>query len=197
MSLDSQNPFNTSDPHARFVNTSSLDLLLIEIVPMAERITHDLLLPSPSTDGTTTITKIEDDELREATFYRLEMLGYRVGQGLAERFSRDRPRFTDNLDVIKFICKDLWTILFRKQVDNLKTNHRGVYVLSDNAFRPLTRMSMAVRSEAVARAEAFLWFPCGLIRGCLASLGIDATVQAETSELPGATFQIKSNQTKT
>uniref|UniRef100_A0A093X9Q3 Trafficking protein particle complex subunit 6B n=1 Tax=Talaromyces marneffei PM1 TaxID=1077442 RepID=A0A093X9Q3_TALMA len=170
MSLDSQNPFNPSDPHARFVSTSCLDLLLIEIVPMAERITQDLLVNSTTTDGTNNaVAKIEDEELQEATFYRLEMLGYRVGQGLAER----------------------------KQVDNLKTNHRGVYVLSDNAFRPLTRMSMAVRSEAVARAEAFLWFPCGLIRGCLASLGIDATVQAETSELPGATFQIKSNQAKT
>lgn len=40
------------------------------------------------------------------------------------RFSRDRPRFNDTLDVIKFICKDLWTLVFRKQVDNLKTNHR-------------------------------------------------------------------------
>ncbi len=43
---------------------------------------------------------------------------------LPPRFSRDRPRFTDNLDVIKFLCKDLWTILFKKQIDNLKTNHR-------------------------------------------------------------------------
>lgn len=40
------------------------------------------------------------------------------------RFSRDRPRFTEHLDVIKFLCKDLWVILFRKQIDNLKTNHR-------------------------------------------------------------------------
>lgn len=89
MSLDSQTPFNASDPHARFVSTSCLDLLLIEIVPMAERITQDLLVNSTTTtdDGTSnTITKIEDDELREATFYRLEMLGYRVGQGLAERY---------------------------------------------------------------------------------------------------------------
>lgn len=38
----------------------------------------------------------------------------------------------------------------------------------------------------------FLWFPCGIIRGALASMGINATVQAETAELPGATFQIKS-----
>lgn len=42
----------------------------------------------------------------------------------------------------------------------------------------------------------FLWFPCGVIRGALASMGIHATVQAETSELPGATFQIKSIVTK-
>lgn len=40
------------------------------------------------------------------------------------RFSRDRPRFNDTLDVIKFLCKDLWMLVFRKQVDNLKTNHR-------------------------------------------------------------------------
>jgi hypothetical protein len=43
---------------------------------------------------------------------------------MMDRFSRDRPRFTENLDVIKFLCKDLWVILFRKQIDNLKTNHR-------------------------------------------------------------------------
>ena len=30
----------------------------------------------------------------------------------------------ETLDVIKFICKDLWQIVFRKQIDNLKTNHR-------------------------------------------------------------------------
>lgn len=40
------------------------------------------------------------------------------------RFSKDRPRFNDTLDVIKFLCKDLWTLVFKKQVDNLKTNHR-------------------------------------------------------------------------
>lgn len=40
------------------------------------------------------------------------------------RFSRDRPRFVDTLDVIKFLCKDMWTLVFRKQIDNLKTNHR-------------------------------------------------------------------------
>jgi hypothetical protein len=28
------------------------------------------------------------------------------------------------LEVIKFVCKDFWQVVFKKQVDNLKTNHR-------------------------------------------------------------------------
>jgi len=66
----------------------------------------------------------ETEIFRDSVYVRLEHLGFRVGQGLCERFSRDRPRFTDQLDVIKFICKDLWTVVFKKQIDNLKTNHR-------------------------------------------------------------------------
>ena len=26
--------------------------------------------------------------------------------------------------MIKFLCKDMWMLVFRKQIDNLKTNHR-------------------------------------------------------------------------
>lgn len=93
---------------------------------------------------------------------------------------------------------------------------QGVYVLTDNAFRPFARMSTETGGQAVARAQPvrlpappcpvlsphlfrfaltdpqqFLWFPCGVVRGALAAMGINATVQAETSELPGAVFQIK------
>jgi hypothetical protein len=77
------------------------------------------------------------------------------------RFSTDRPRFTDTLDVIKFLCKDLWMLVFRKQIDNLKTNHRGVYVLTDNAFRPFSRMSTEAGGQAVVRAQP-VWNPSPL-----------------------------------
>lgn len=30
--------------------------------------------------------------------------------------------------MIKFLCKDLWTLVFRKQIDNLKTNHRVRFI---------------------------------------------------------------------
>lgn len=53
--------------------------------------------------------------------------GTQADTSTGHRFSKDRPRFNDTLDVIKFLCKDLWTLVFRKQVDNLKTNHRVCY----------------------------------------------------------------------
>ncbi|KAI0389993.1 transport protein particle component [Xylariaceae sp. FL0594] len=146
---------------------------------------------SSTAAGTGRKSRLDEDEEREAVFFRLESLGYRVGLGLVERFSRDRPRFTDALDAIKFVCKDLWMLVFKKQVDNLKTNHRGVYVLTDNSFRPLSRMSAGPGGQAVSRAQPFLWFPCGILRGALAAMGITATVHAKTNELPGAVFQIK------
>jgi hypothetical protein len=37
---------------------------------------------------------------------------------------RDRPRFIDTLETVKFLCKDVWTAAWDKQVDNLRTNHR-------------------------------------------------------------------------
>lgn len=189
-------PYNATDPTATFLSSSCLDLLLIELVPMAYRVTNELeaastssaILPPTAAQQQNPVTSsdsvsvstaaaaatvpgskrvMDEEEERDAVFYRLETLGYRVGQGLVERyvalslslflpfapmpeklpsgggcfqvtrrwtnyyyvalgcrFSRDRPRFNDTLDVIKFICKDLWTLVFRKQVDNLKTNHR-------------------------------------------------------------------------
>ncbi|PPJ57999.1 hypothetical protein CBER1_10432 [Cercospora berteroae] len=126
---------------------------------------------------------LENSSTREAVFWRLDNLGYRVGQGLIERFSQTKPRPQTPLEAIKFICKDLWTILFRKQIDNLKTNHRGVFVLTDSRFQPISRMSVDRRAGPRAGEDA--------LRRGQAGLGIEVTVTAETTEIPVATFQIK------
>ncbi|KAK3441749.1 hypothetical protein EUGRSUZ_B01762 [Eucalyptus grandis] len=55
---------------------------------------------------------------------RIEAIGYQVGHQLSERYTMERPRFSDHLEAIKFICKDFWSEVFKKQIDNLKTNHR-------------------------------------------------------------------------
>jgi len=41
--------------------------------------------------------------------------GFRVGRQLVERYTASRPRLGDDLDVIKFICKEFWRELFHKQ----------------------------------------------------------------------------------
>ena len=76
MSFDSTSHLNSTDPNARVFSSSCFDFLLIELVPMAERMAKEL-----ATEG----KDLEDEEVREATFFRLDSLGYRVGQGLAER----------------------------------------------------------------------------------------------------------------
>ncbi|XP_028575990.2 trafficking protein particle complex subunit 6B [Podarcis muralis] len=119
---------------------------------------------------------------------KLENMGFRVGQGLIERFTKDTARFKDELDIMKFICKDFWTTVFKKQIDNLRTNHQGIYVLQDNKFRLLTQMSAG--KQYLEHAPKYLAFTCGLIRGALSNLGIKSIVTAEVSTMPACKFQV-------
>jgi hypothetical protein len=54
----------------------------------------------------------------------IEAIGLRVGRQLIERYTKDKPPLVDQLEVMKFICKDFWSEVFRKNVDNLRTNKR-------------------------------------------------------------------------
>ncbi|EWC45105.1 hypothetical protein DRE_06244 [Drechslerella stenobrocha 248] len=58
------------------------------------------------------------------------------------------------------------------------------------SFRPLVRMSTTSGVPVTAKAAPFLQFPCGVIRGALSAMGVNAQVTAETPGLPGAVFQI-------
>ncbi|KAG9445855.1 hypothetical protein H6P81_011983 [Aristolochia fimbriata] len=138
---------------------------------------------------------------------RIEAIGFQVGHQLSERYTMERPRFSDHLEAIKFICKDFWSELFKKQVDNLKTNHRGTFVLQDNRFRWLTRVSYdptpansdvspasdpsQVVDKAAQATSMHLYFPCGIIRGALTNLGIPCAVSADISNLPACSFVVR------
>lgn len=101
------------------------------------------------------------------------------------------------LDVIKFVCKDFWIAIFKKQIDKLQTNHRGVFVVQDFSFRWLAGISAATEQETREMALLFLVFPCGMIRGALANLGLTAIVNADVPDvraLPGCLFNIKIKQ---
>ncbi|XP_041469259.1 trafficking protein particle complex subunit 6b-like [Lytechinus variegatus] len=134
------------------------------------------------------VQRTTNPDEKDKVISKLEQMGYRVGQSLIEKFTRDSPRFSSELDIIKFVCKDLWNGVYKKQVDNLRTNHQGVYVLQDNKFRLLTQMSSG--KQYIESAPRYLAFPCGLIRGGLANLGVNCVVTAEVSTMPACKFQI-------
>nr|XP_031537755.1 NTPase KAP family P-loop domain-containing protein 1 isoform X3 [Vicugna pacos] len=112
----------------------------------------------------------------------LEGMGFRVGQALGERLPREMLAFREELDVLKFLCKDLWVAVFQKQMDSLRTNHQGTYVLQDNSFPLLVRMASG--QQYLEEAPKFLAFTCGLLRGALSTLGIKSLVTASVAALP-------------
>ena len=52
-------------------------------------------------------------EQDSAATSKLEALGYNAGFRLIERLAKDYPKFKDELDLLKFICKDFWVAVFR------------------------------------------------------------------------------------
>jgi hypothetical protein len=98
------------------------------------------------------------------------------------------------LEAVKFLCKEFWMEVFRKQIDKLQTNHRGVFVLKDHELRWLRRLPSDDERARVA-AIKLLAFPCGLIRGALANFGIMAVVScdflADGKNMAACSFNIK------
>ncbi|XP_018902428.1 trafficking protein particle complex subunit 6b [Bemisia tabaci] len=119
----------------------------------------------------------------------LEYLGFCCGYRIIERLTKDWPRFKDELDTLKFMCTDFWSSIFKKQIDNLRTNHAGVYVLLDNNFRLISKMSSG--NQYLEVAPRYVTFTCGLLRGALANLGIHCVVTSEIKTLPACAFHLE------
>lgn len=86
-----------------------MDLLLIEMIPMAYRLASELA--TPGQDG---VKPTDEDEQREAAFRRLETLGYRVGQGLVER------------SAAPFVCREPCLGILNAHDWVLRTDSRGI-----------------------------------------------------------------------
>ncbi|PLW16988.1 hypothetical protein PCANC_05784 [Puccinia coronata f. sp. avenae] len=146
------------------------------------------------------ITVIQKNDLDEAHRLRMDAAGYKVGWSLAERLSRDKPRISkaipDPLEIMKFICKDIWTAMYNKQVDNLRTNHRGIYVIQDHSYRAFLRVSVpkGYESEMDEMCRKMVIFPSAVIRGALMNLGVQSVVSVEIA-IPQCTFQIRTTST--
>jgi len=127
----------------------------------------------------------------EAMHYKLEQIGFRVGQKLVELQTKERPRFPEKLDIIKFVCKEFWQSIFGKQINNLRTNHKGVYVLTDEQFAWIQHLSSDSPVTTKAEAEKYITFPSGLIKGALDGLGVPCIVKAEITNFPTCIFTVR------
>ncbi|MCL4121656.1 UNVERIFIED_CONTAM: hypothetical protein GTU68_016419 [Idotea baltica] len=134
-------------------------------------------------------TFVNENKDKEDAACKLEYMGFSTGYRFVERATRENNRFKDELDIMKYICKVFWVSIFKKEIDNLRTNHQGVYVLNDNNFRFLSRI--AAGKQYLQCAPRFVAFTCGLIRGGLANLGINCVVTAEVNNLPACKFQVQ------
>lgn len=179
------------------INYTSLQYLLNETAAYAIRSNSKA---SESGIETTDYLKNIEDVNSPDTLSYINKIGYNVGFKTAQLLLIDPEVGTttisnmsnnsliDNpLEAMKFICRDVWKNIFGKQMDNLRTNHVGTFVLVDH--KPISysncfyTVSMATSSSGINatadRAAPFLEFNVGLIHGVLACLGVDVvTVKA-------------------
>ncbi|KAJ4458038.1 putative transport protein particle component [Paratrimastix pyriformis] len=122
-------------------------------------------------------------ETRESAQKEMERLGFRVGQKLAERYTKDYGRITEPMEVLRFIFSDFWPVVFSKPPDSLTTNNNSLYYIEDTDFRWTSKISVTSRTT-LEDASYFLTFPCGIVKGAFAALDVDADVKADFQETP-------------
>lgn len=125
----------------------------------------------------------------------LGKIGDKLGRVFAERLSRDKAPMTTHLEIMKWICKEFWNALFLKGIDNLRTNHKGTFVLRDTQFRWTRRVSQNVHGGVERLPYSllcvdYLILPCAILQGALSTFGIEATVSADPTALPQVDFTI-------
>eukprot|EP01132_Coremiostelium_polycephalum_P001392 gene1392-1759_t len=121
---------------------------------------------------------------------KLDKLGFKVGHKLIERLSLDTPLFSDQLETVKFICKVFWTAVFKKSIDGLKTNHKGVFVLTDTKFQWLTHLSYESNSTSKDCSE-YVQFASGLIKGAMSNFGYKCSVTFEIQQIHTCAFTVR------
>ena len=163
--------------------------------------------PPPNKDATCVDDEAARTVAAEMAAAKLERLGAAVGYRFTERLAEHKTwnagtanqeaaarTAAQQLEAVKFLCKEVWMEVFSKQIDKLQTNHRGVFVLKDLELTWLTRFPATHEGSQVA-AIRLLAFPCGVIRGALANLGIPAVVScdflADGQTMAACSFNIK------
>lgn len=195
-------PTNTTITTAT-VSYSALQYLLNETVAHSIKSTIVSSKTTQTQDVVDNYLSNVDDMTAPSTLSYINQIGFNVGYKTAQTLLLDPNSSTttisnmsntaliDNpLEAMKFICRDVWKNIFDKQMDNLRTNHVGTFVLVDN--KPISYgncyfVSSPNMQDTISRAPPYIEFNAGLIHGVLASLGVSvvavtASPNTETSK---------------
>jgi len=107
----------------------------------------------------------------------IENVGISLGRRIIDVITKDQSNVHQTqLDVVKYLCVQFWQYVFGKQIDNLKTNNAGTFVLFDvNKF--LARVStesmpqQEKHPDALDRQITYSFYLIGLVKGALKNLG--------------------------
>ena len=110
---------------------------------------------------------MDNDKLREKR-KEVKAIGYSVGARIMEIVATEQIWHKEEKETMRFMCKDFWQHLFDKQIDRLRTNNKGVYLLHDINFKWINCTSLGPEEEnaktLVTRMNSFiLKFTSGLI----------------------------------
>ena len=108
----------------------------------------------------------------------IENVGVLLGRRIIDVITKDLSNVHQTqLDIVKYLCVQFWQYVFGKQIDNLKTNNSGTFVLYDtNKF--LGRISSQPlpngqkNPDCLDRQITYSFYIVGLIKGALKNLGI-------------------------
>mmetsp|Transcript_114821 Transcript_114821/g.245121 ORF Transcript_114821/g.245121 Transcript_114821/m.245121 type:complete len:185 (+) Transcript_114821:80-634(+) len=132
----------------------------------------------------------------EVAMAQLDAVGFSTGTRLATRLAASRFPITTQRNVMKWVFKEFWTLLFRKAATRVQTDRRNNYIVQDSCFRWLEQFAPppggGPDAELRELALLHLALPCGIIRGALFAMGVPCSVTVEVveSQLPACTFTV-------
>eukprot|EP01056_Protomagalhaensia_sp_Gyna25_P001835 Protomagalhaensia_sp_Gyna_25__1834@NODE_1970_length_1373_cov_106_994003_g1623_i0_p1_GENE_NODE_1970_length_1373_cov_106_994003_g1623_i0NODE_1970_length_1373_cov_106_994003_g1623_i0_p1_ORF_typecomplete_len212_score30_08TRAPP/PF04051_16/3_3e28_NODE_1970_length_1373_cov_106_994003_g1623_i07381289 len=144
----------------------------------------------------------------------LEVTGFFLATKIVDKLTMDKARLTQQRDLLKFVCREVWGFFFGKQADRLQTNKRGGYIIFDGespwlrgcplfetvaddnevseTFSSvlLQEVASGKTSRFKSSADAQAALICGIIRGALSVLGFECSVTQDLKQFPGCSFHV-------
>lgn len=119
-----------------------------------------------------------------------ELLAYKLNESFTKSIANgDSLGGINLLDIMKFICKDFWKFLFKKQINNLKTNNRGTFILIDLNFKLFENLNQE-NINFNNYVNYYLNFINGIISGILSNFGYVCNVVNDIN-FPMVSFNIE------